>query len=134
MSGEKPFIDTNVLLYLLSDDQTKAGRAEELLRSRAIISVQVLNEFVAVARRKSSLTIPEIRDGLTVIRAFCDIRPVDIDTHEHALAICERFGLTTYDALIVAAAGLAGCSCLWTEDMQHGQTIGGVTIANPFTA
>lgn len=134
MTAERPFLDTNVLLYLISDDPAKAGRAEDLLRGGAIISVQVLNEFVAVARRKTSLTMHDIRDALSAIRELCEVKPLDIDTHERALAICERFGLTIYDALIVAAAELAGCSRLWTEDMQHGQTIGDVALANPFAA
>lgn len=134
MSADRPFLDTNVLLYLLSDDAAKAARAEALLRDGGVVSVQVLNEFVAVARRKTRLAIPDIREGLGVIRVFCEVRPLDIDTHERGLAVCERFGLSIYDAMIVAAAGLAGCSRLWSEDMQHGQTIEGVTIANPFGA
>ncbi len=134
MSADKPFLDTNVLLYLLSDDAAKAGRAEHLLREGGVISVQVLNEFVAVARRKTRLTMAQIRDALGIIRGFCVVRPLDIETHERALMICERFGLSVYDSLIVAAAQLADCRLLLTEDMQDGQTIDGVTIANPFRA
>jgi predicted nucleic acid-binding protein len=134
MSADKPFLDTNVLIYLLSDDVTKAERAESLLREGAVVSVQVLNEFVAVARRKTRLTMAQIREALAIIRSFCVVRPLDIETHERALVICERFGPSIYDSLIVAAAGLADCRQLLTEDMQDGQTIDGVTIANPFRA
>ncbi|MBL8568333.1 MAG: PIN domain-containing protein [Phreatobacter sp.] len=134
MSARRPFLDTNVLLYLLSDDAAKAARAEGLLRGGAIVSVQVLSEFVAVARRETRLTMAQIRDALAIIRAFCVVRALDIETHERALTICERFGLSIYDSLIVAAAGLADCRQLLTEDLQDGQTIDGVTIANPFRA
>jgi predicted nucleic acid-binding protein len=134
MNAAEPFLDTNVLLYLLSDDEAKAERAEGLLRAGAVVSVQVLNEFVAVARRKTQLSLADIRDSLAVIRNFCSVRAIDIETHEAALSICERHRLTIYDALIVAAARLAGSSHLWTEDMQDGQTIDGVTITNPFRA
>lgn len=132
MSEPADFLDTNVLVYLLSTDGAKADRAEMLLREGPVISVQVLNEFVAVARRKAKLAWPDIRDSLGVVRALCAVRPLTIETHDRALDIAERFGLAIYDSLIVAAAAEAGCKRLWSEDMQHGQTIGGVTIANPF--
>ncbi|MCA0320145.1 MAG: PIN domain-containing protein [Proteobacteria bacterium] len=134
MSADRPFLDTNILIYLLSNDVVKADRSEALLRAGAVVSVQVLNEFVSVARRKTRLTMAQIRDALAVIRAFCVVRPLDIETHERALTICERFGLSVYDGLIVAAAGHADCKMLLTEDIQDGQTIEGVTITNPFRA
>lgn len=134
MSAGKAFIDTNVLLYLAADDEAKADRAEDILRAGGIVSVQVLNEFVSVARRKTTLELADIRTILDVVRSFCDVVPLDVETHDLALTICERFGLSIYDSLIVAAAERAGATTLWTEDMQHGQTIAAVTIANPFTA
>jgi predicted nucleic acid-binding protein len=70
MSEADSFFDTNVLLYLLSKDATKADRAEELLASGGVVSVQVLNEFASVATRKLAMTIPEIREILSTIRAF----------------------------------------------------------------
>ena len=56
-----------------------------------------------------------------------------VETHERALDLAERFHLSFYDALIVASASLAGCTALYSEDMQDGQTIAGVTIRNPFS-
>ncbi len=126
------FFDSNILLYLLSGDTNKASRAEELLAERGVISVQVLNEFVAVAVRKASLKFHEIREILLTIRGLCTVRPVDISTHELALDLSEQRHFSIYDALIVAAALQAKCTLLYTEDLQHNQRIGGLTIKNPF--
>ncbi len=133
MSGAETFFDTNVVLYLLSADTAKADRAEELLASGGIISVQVLNEFAAVASRKLRMSWPEIREVLAQVRAVCNVEPMSVDTHDRAAQLAERYGLSIYDALIVAAALLAGCSTLYSEDMQNGQVIERqLTIRNPF--
>jgi predicted nucleic acid-binding protein len=135
MNGGENFFDTNVVLYLLSEDTAKADRAEELLASRGTISVQVLNEFVAVASRKLRMPLPEVREILDQIRAVCAVEPMTIETHKRALSIAERYGLSIYDALIVSAALLAGCTMLYSEDMQDGQIIDRqLTIRNPFEA
>lgn len=135
MSGDKHFFDTNVVLYLLSADQAKADRAEELLAEGGIISVQVLNEFATVASRKLGMSWPEIREVLDQVRAVSIVEPLSAETHEHGLVVAERYGLSLYDSLIVAAALLSGCSTLYSEDMQHGQIIEGqLTICNPFRA
>ena len=131
MSGS--FCDTNVLLYLLSQDQAKAAIAERLLTTRLVISVQVLNEFAHVARRKSLRTWPEIVDMLDKLRALTDLRPLALETHLVGIGIVGRHQFNLYDAMIVAAALEAGCDTLYSEDMQHGQMIEGrLRIANPF--
>ena len=132
MSGGEAFFDSNVPLYLLSAEPGKAERAEALLAGGGVISVQVLNEFAAVARRKSDLSWVEIREILTTLRTLCRVEAVTAATHDLGLEIAERHGLSLYDSLIVAAASLAGCRVLYSEDMQDGQSIGGVTIRNPF--
>lgn len=128
------FFDTNILLYLLSADTRKASRAEALLASRGVISVQVLNEFVAVAVRKSALEFRELREILSTVRGLCTVKAVDVETHELALDITERRHLSIYDALIVAAALRADCTVLYTEDLQHNQRIETLTIKNPFVS
>jgi predicted nucleic acid-binding protein len=134
MSGGEDFFDTNVVLYLLSADQAKADRAEELLAIGGTISVQVLNEFVAVTSRKLRMSWIEIREVLAQVRAVCAVEPVTIETHERALRLAERYGISIFDALIVAAALLANCKTLHSEDMQDGQMIERqLTIRNPFT-
>jgi predicted nucleic acid-binding protein len=132
MSAADCFFDTNVLLYLLSKDAAKADLAEALLATGGIVSVQVLNEFASVATRKLAMTIPEIREILSTIRAVCVVRSLDIETHELGLEMAERYGFSIYDGLIVAAAVRAGSAILYTEDLQQGQVIDQVTIQNPF--
>ena len=127
------FFDTNVLLYLLSADATKADRVEETLAAGATISVQVLNEFAAVALRKLGMTVAEVRDALEPIMAICKVLPITVEIHQRGLQIAERYRFAIYDAFIIAAALDAGCSTLYTEDLQDGQVIDDVlTIRNPF--
>jgi len=131
MNADKPFFDTNVLLYLLSND-AKADQAEALLARGGVVSVQVLNEFASVAFRKLKMTWPEIREILATIRAVCEVIPVTVEIHETGLVIAERYRLSFYDSLILAAAKQAKCRMIYSEDMQDGQIIQGVSIRNPF--
>ena len=134
MRGGDVFFDTNVLLYLISEDITKADRAETLLALGGVISVQVLNEFAAVGLRKQAVDFTELREILATIRAICAVKSVDIETHELGLNLAERHRFSIYDGLIVAAALRAGCSLLYTEDLHDGQTIEQLTIRNPFAS
>jgi predicted nucleic acid-binding protein len=127
------FIDTNVLLYLLSDDARKADRAEEALAKGGVVSVQVLNEFASVASRRLKMPIGEIREILETIRAVCNVVPITVETHDKGLTIAEKHGLSIYDSMIVAAALLANCRLVLSEDMQHGQKFDRqLLIRNPF--
>ncbi len=127
------FFDTNVLLYVASGDLAKSDRAERLIGGGGIISVQVLNEITNVARRKMGLSWQEAHAFLALIRGLLPVEPVTIETHETGLALAERYGLSTYDAMIAAAALLADCDTLWSEDMQDNLLIDGrLRIANPF--
>lgn len=133
MSAAKRFFDTNVLLYLLSAEDIKADRAEIELRSGGVVSIQVLNEFASVAARKLKLSIAEIRDVLATVRAICEVAPITEETHDVGLRIAERYGLSVYDAMIVASALLTDCTILVSEDMQNGQVFEGkVKARNPF--
>jgi predicted nucleic acid-binding protein len=129
----KPFLDTNVLIYAQQDDP-RSERALMLLEAGGIASAQVLNEFVNVMRNKLRLPWPEIERALADVRDVLDpvVLPVTIETSMAAVCLARDHGLAFYDALIVAAAIEAGCDTLWSEDMQHGRTIGGVTIRDPF--
>jgi predicted nucleic acid-binding protein len=133
MSATERFPDTNVLLYLLSGDHAKADRVEDELSAGGIISVQVLNEFAAVASRKLKMSMAEIREALATIRAVCTIVPISEETHDLGLHVAERYRLSVYDALIVAAALLAECNTLISEDLQDGQILEGrLKVRNPF--
>lgn len=127
------FIDTSVLLYLLSEDTVRAERVESLLTDGAGISVQVLNEFASVANRKLKMPIAEVREVLGVVRAVCRVESVTVDAHDKALVLAERYGFSFYDALLIASALLADATCLYAEDLQHGQLIDRkLRILNPF--
>jgi predicted nucleic acid-binding protein len=132
MSEAEVFFDTNVLLYLLSNDAARADRAEALLAAGGVVSVQVLNEFASVASCKLTMTIPEVREILSTVRSVCVVKSVDVETHDLGLELAERYGFSIYDGLIVAAAVRAGCAILYTEDLQRGQVIENLTIRNPF--
>jgi predicted nucleic acid-binding protein len=127
------FFDTNILLYVASGEAAKADRAEEIIRVGGCISVQVLNEIANVGRRKMRMAWPEIHALLSTVRGLLSVQPLTLETHETGLALAERYGFSTYDAMIAAAALEAGCDKLWSEDMQHGMHLReGLIIVNPF--
>ena len=135
MPAAETFFDTNILLYLLSEDAAKANRVEELIASGGVISVQVLNEFAAVASRKLGMSWSEITDVLTSIRAVCEIEPLTVETHDLGIEIAERYGVSFYDVIILASALRAGCKILYSEDLQDRQVIDRkLRIRNPFAS
>jgi len=129
------FFDTNVLVYLASGDAEKSEIAERLVANGGAISVQVLNEFTNVARRKMGFSWKETHEFLTTLRELLTVHPLSVETHETGLALVERYNLSIYDAMIVASALLAGCDRVWSQDMQHGITLKeGLRIVDPFRA
>ena len=131
--SDKPFLDTNVVLYLLSEDTAKADRAEALLAAGGTVSVQVLNEAVSVMTRKLKMSLDEIREVLAGVRHYCTVEPLTAEIHDEALDVMGRYGFSVYDSLIIAAAIRAGCDTLYSEDLQDGFRAGAaLTIINPF--
>ena len=128
------FFDSNVLLYTLAENDPREAIAARLLAAGGTISVQVLNEFAAVARRKMRLSWPEVEQALDAIRALCrPPLPITLATHEAALGIAGRLGYRFHDSLVIASALEANCATLFSEDMQDGQVVEGrLTIRNPF--
>ena len=132
--NDKPFFDTNVVLYAFRKDDSRGQVAETLLAEGGSLSVQVLNEFVAVARRKLDRSWDEVRGALKILRVFCpEPVPVTVEIHERAARIAEQYGYSIFDSLIIAAALHAGSRTLYSEDMQDGHAIDGLTICNPFS-
>ncbi len=131
-ASSRPFIDTNVIVYLASADAAKADRSESIVASGGVVSVQVLNEFVSVARRALALTWPEVREALAALNANLDVVAVTPAIQARAVDIAEARGFHIYDAAIVAAAIASGCDRVLTEDLQHGQIVNGVRIENPY--
>ncbi len=133
MSG-RAFFDSNVLIYAMVSGDSRRERAQQLIAHGGVISVQVLNEFVAVARRKMHMPWEDVIEALDAVRIlFPSPVAIALDTHQGALKIAQQYGFGIYDALIAAAALKARCAVLYSEDMQDGQVVEGkLTIRNPF--
>jgi predicted nucleic acid-binding protein len=132
---DRVFFDTNVLVYVVGQEDERTALADALVAGGGVVSVQVLNELVSVARRKLRMTWEEIGEALAAIRILCPSPvPLTIETHESGLRIATQYGYHIYDALVAAAALEAECTTLYSEDLQDGQVIDGrLTIRNPFT-
>ena len=134
----KRFLDTNVIVYAVAERTELPGDprtpvAEEVMGEGGIVSVQVMNEFVDTMSRKHRKNWTTIREMLDVIHQLCGPAiPLTFETHQSAVDISARYRFRIYDSLIIAAAEQAGCTTLFTEDLQHGQTVGNITIVNPF--
>ncbi len=135
----RSFFDTNVLVYLFDEDSPeKQAAARELLRQetadgRAVLSTQVLQEFYVAITRKLALPVPPP----TALQALADlcalpVVQVDKDLVLRGARRSQAGGFSFWDALIVEAALQARATTLWTEDLQHGQTVETLRIANPF--
>jgi predicted nucleic acid-binding protein len=128
----KPFIDSNVVLYLLSGDAIKADKAQALLAAGAVISVQVLNEVTSVCLRKLKMPWIEIDALLMAVKAACEVQPLTVATHDKAVELAKRFKLSFFDANIVASALFSGASTLLSEDMHDGLQMDALVLQNPF--
>jgi predicted nucleic acid-binding protein len=131
------FIDTNLLVYAFDRaDRLRHSRAEQIIRSLTIqgrggISMQVLTEFYSVATRKLSIPADEARSILTAFDQWVLHIPNRADLMR-ASFIQQQLQISWWDALIVNSAQQVNASILWTEDLNHNQRIGNLTIRNPF--
>lgn len=137
MNGAKAFIDANVLLYMYSSaDAEKQVLAKALVREHArsgsiLLSTQVVQEFYAAGSRRLGMPRQELREAAT---ALLDL-PLVIIGADHivsAMQMEERYNISFWDALILSAAASGGAEVLYTEDLNHGQQYGTVTVRNPF--
>jgi predicted nucleic acid-binding protein len=140
MSGDRAFLDTNIFVYAADEaDMKKARRAQKLIADAAgsfdgVTSYQVVQEFVNVVLRRFSkpLAMAEVERYLSTVFQPLFIVHSSLVLYSSALRIQSRYRLSWYDALIVTAALEAGCTTLYSEDLQHGQRFGSVTVKNPF--
>jgi predicted nucleic acid-binding protein len=137
-SGSVVFVDTNVLLYALDPrDQGKQASAQAWLRrcwqdNSGRISTQVLHEMYASVRRAArNLSVEQARSAVRDYRAWGPWL-VDEETVDIAWTLQDRFSLSYWDALMVAAAQQQGCRYMLSEDMQHEQRFDALTLLNPF--
>lgn len=132
MSAERLAFDTNILIYAYLADQAKQRRAADLIEGGGIISVQALNEFSSVARRKLAFSWSDVRDASADFTSMLDVKPLTLASHDAAIMIGEATGYTIYDCLMLAVASEAGATAFISEDLQHGRRIEGMEIQNPF--
>jgi predicted nucleic acid-binding protein len=138
-TGSTVFVDTNVLVYAedVSEPDKKAQCHEWLkaLWSARVgrVSTQVLNEYYVAVTQKIPKKLTQ-GDARAKVRRMQQWEPwhVDHQTVETAWAMEARYGFHYWDALIIASASHAGCRWLLTEDLQHDQQIGTLTVVNPF--
>jgi predicted nucleic acid-binding protein len=123
--------DANVLLYLPSDD-ARSERSVELLAEGGVVSPITLLEVARVARKKWRWDWVTTNDLLGTIRSCTLCLPVSCEAHDRGIAYAERYQLQVIDSVIIAAAVVAGCQTLWSEDMHHGLVVDGLTVRNPF--
>ena len=137
MSAED-FLDTNVFVYMFDEtDPIKRQRAEALVydsltKSTGCISYQVVQETLNVLIQRlnvSTETASQMLDDILI--PLWRINPSH-SLYGSSLRVKGRYGFSYYDSLIVAAALEAGCTRLYTEDLQHGQQIQQLTIVDPF--
>lgn len=128
------FIDSNVLIYCLKVDDPRQAAALQTLQTSPSTSVQALNEFASVARRKLAMQPGDVQEAsFTLQTCLGEIHSLHMADHNRAHEIVAAYRLQWWDALLVATALRAGADRLITEDLQHGQVIEGrLTVVNPF--
>lgn len=137
--AERSFIDTNVLIYAeASDVPAKQRTALDLLKrlyeeALGVLSTQVLQEYCNVALKKLRLPVQHVRAQLDLYQQF-EVIQVTPAIIQAGLDLHQTRSVAFYDAIIVVSAQIAGCTVLWTEDMNAGESVGGLRIINPFAA
>jgi len=140
MSADRYFFDTNIFIYSVDrSDPTKQAIANQLIRSsldnaNGIVSYQVIQEFLNISLKKFARTVHGA-DSFDYLREVFEPMIVvesSLSLFDEALAIYNRYKLSWYDSLIVAAAIEAECDVLYTEDLQHLQRFGELVVTNPF--
>jgi predicted nucleic acid-binding protein len=130
------FLDSNVLIYCYTitepNKQQKAFQVIDI-NPQLFVSTQVLQEFCNVVHKKFSPQIVDLETALSEIESLVSIHDNTIDTVRKANGLKNKYGYSFYDSLIISAALECGCNTLYSEDMQHGQTIEDkLKIVNPF--
>ena len=133
----RSFLDTNVLIYTDDQDEPRKQKAALALIERyrkennAVISTQVLQEYFAAVTRKLSVPAPIARRKLEIFAHLAVVR-IEVPDILAAIDLHRLHSISFWDALIIRAAQEAGCSVLFTEDLQDGWRIDGLEVSNPF--
>jgi predicted nucleic acid-binding protein len=130
---DRPFFDTNVLIYSFSTGDSRREIALDLLSAGGAIGVQTLNEFANVATGEMKAPWSEVVRWLETIQSLCEPAiPVSVNIHREAVKLAQQHRYHFYDALMLAAAIEASCTVFYSEDLKDGHVFGGLTIRNPF--
>lgn len=130
---ERIFVDTNIVLYTLGEDSNKKAIARAILAEYPLLSTQVINEAINVCLRRFKFTKQQAYTFADAIMRRTNVQAVDEITIRKSAEIALRYQFSNWDSLIIAAALLANCTILYSEDMQHNQIIENrLTIINPF--
>jgi predicted nucleic acid-binding protein len=129
----RTFADTNIAIYAEGSDVGKPQRATAILESSPVITSQVVTETISTLTRKYGFTLTEAQEVALSLLDLCELVPVGADTIREAIRLGARYQLSHWDSLIVAAALLAGCETLYSEDLQHNQLFDErLRVINPF--
>jgi predicted nucleic acid-binding protein len=132
---DRVFADTNLFVYAQSQELDKASCAIKIIENSPVISTQVINETISVLTKKYRFTLSEAHEIAESLLDLCEVIPVDEHTIRKAILLAKNYSLSHWDSLIVAAALLANCNVLASEDMQHGQVFDNqLTVINPFAS
>jgi len=135
MPADRAFFDSNVLIYAFAAGDRRRETALRLILAGGNIGVQTLNEFVNVYTGRMKTPWPEVMTWLDAIGELCHAPiPVTMSVHRQGIKIAEATRYHIYDSLMLAAAIEASCNVFYSEDMQDGQKIAGMTIRNPFAS
>jgi predicted nucleic acid-binding protein len=132
---DNSFLDSNILIYYFSKDNTKLETTKEIIYSdrELIISTQVINEFINVGFKKLNLNTKDIKDKFETIKRRFSIKYLDESTIEKALELKNIYRYSFYDSLILSSALENNCETIYSEDFNHNQLIEGkLKIINPF--
>lgn len=131
--NDKPFVDSNIWIYLFGENQSKKEISLKLLDQDLVISTQVITENINVCFRKLKLLSEVVESHTKNLIQNCQVVLIVPETIELALSVSKRYQYSFYDSLIIAAALENNCPILYSEDMQHGQEIEDrLKILNPF--
>jgi len=134
---DRIFVDTNILIYFISDEKKKKLRAKDVIFSSedVFISSQVISEFISVCFSKNLLKTEEVIALVDDLLDALRFASIEENTIRKALQIRKKAHYSYWDSLVIASALENNCSTLYTEDMQEGQILdGSLTIINPFKA
>ena len=131
--SDKIFVDSNIFVYILSDDQRFREKALNILDSNPVISVQVVNENVMACVKKLKMSRADAFEHGRRLMSNCAVTSLNESAVHHAFSISTKYNYSFWDSLILASALENNCTIIYSEDMQHQQIIeNSLTIINPF--